>query len=125
VKNSAQWLDVYQETESHNQEAARVRLMDAVCTSFLTVRNILTIFTSQWHVPVCALFEGRIVDRPGHLMPETPETSGSWVEHEVYMIEGIILIVIELKLHLKNLRDHTAQLLLELVCKYHRHLILI
>ena len=30
MKNSALWLDVYQETESHNQEAARVRLMDAV-----------------------------------------------------------------------------------------------
>ena len=101
MKHSAQWLDVYQETESHNQEAARVRLMDAVCTSFLMARNIvLTIFTSQWHVPVCALFEGRIVDRPGHL---TPETSGGWVEHEVYMIEGIILIVIELKLRFKSL----------------------
>jgi len=91
----------------------------------LTARDILTVFTSQWHVPVCALFKGRIVDRLEHPMPETPETSGGWVEHEVYMIEGIILIVIELKLRFKDLRDHAAQLLLELVCKYHRHLILI
>jgi hypothetical protein len=87
------------------------------------VRGILTIFTSQWHVPVCALFKGRIVDRPEHPMPGTPETSGGWVKHEVYMIEGTILIVIELELCLKNLRDHTAQLLLELVCEYHHHLI--
>lgn len=123
MKNSAWWLDVYQETGSHSREAARVRLMDAVSTWSFMVRDILTIFTSQWHVPVCALFEGRIVDRPERPMPETPETSGGWVEHEVYMIEGIILIVIELKLRFKNLRDHTAQLLLELVCEYHRHLI--
>jgi hypothetical protein len=68
-----------------------------------------------WHVPVCALFEGRIVDRPEHAMPGTPETSGGCVEHEVFMIEGIILIVIELKLYVKDLGDHAAQILLELV----------
>jgi len=38
-------------------------------------------------------------------MPDTPETSGGTVEHEVYMLEGIILIVIELKLYFKDLRD--------------------
>ena len=124
MKNSAQWLDVYQETGHHGQEAARVRLMDAVSTSFFMVRDIVTIITSQWHVPVCALFKGRIVDRPKHPMHETPETSGGWVEHEVYMVEGIILIVIELKLRFNNLSDHTAQLLLELACNYRRHLIL-
>ena len=48
-------------------------------------------------------------------MPQTPETSGSWVEHEVHMIERIILIVIELKLRSKDLGNHTTQLLLELV----------
>jgi len=32
MKNSAWWLDVYQETGSHSREAARVRLMDAVST---------------------------------------------------------------------------------------------
>jgi hypothetical protein len=31
MRNSAQWLDVYQETGSHSREFARVRLMDAVC----------------------------------------------------------------------------------------------
>jgi hypothetical protein len=36
MRNSAQWLDVYQEAGSHSREAARVRLMDAVCwTAFL------------------------------------------------------------------------------------------
>jgi hypothetical protein len=76
------------------------------------------IYSFQWHVPVCALFKGRIVDRPKHPMSDTPETSGGTVEHEVYMMEGIILIVIELKLYFKDLRDHFAQVLLELACEY-------
>ena len=79
----------------------------------------------QWHVPVCALFKGRIVDRPEHPMPDTPETSGSMVEHEVYMMGGIILIVIELKLYFKDLLDHFAQVLLELACECQFHLMII
>jgi len=36
MRNSAQWLDVYQEAGSHSGGAARLRLMDAVCyTRFL------------------------------------------------------------------------------------------
>jgi hypothetical protein len=50
-------------------------------------------------------------------MPDTLETSGGTVEHEVYMIEGIILLVIELKLYFKNLRDHFAQVILEMDCE--------
>jgi hypothetical protein len=37
MRNSAQWLDVYQEVGSHGREAARVRLMDAVCCSVLVI----------------------------------------------------------------------------------------
>ncbi|KAF5386868.1 hypothetical protein D9615_002081 [Tricholomella constricta] len=96
MRNAAQWLDVYQDRSCHSREAARVRLMDA------------------WHVPVCALFRGRVVDRPEHPMPVTLNTSGGSIEHEVYMLEGIILIVIELKLYFKNLFDHFAQVMLEL-----------
>jgi hypothetical protein len=58
-------------------------------------------------------------------MPDTLETSGGSVEHEVYMLEGIILIVIELKLHFKNFRDHLAQAMLELACEENRHLLFI
>lgn len=50
-------------------------------------------------------------------MPQTRETSGGGVEHEVYMIEGIILLVFEMKLGLKNKRDYEAQILLELSCE--------
>ena len=41
-------------------------------------------------------------------MPSTPKTSGGEVEHKVYMIEGIILLVIELKLAFKDKNDHIA-----------------
>jgi hypothetical protein len=50
-------------------------------------------------------------------MPGTPETSGGEVEHEVYMLQGIILLVVELKLAFKDEMDHIAQVLLELACE--------
>ena len=50
-------------------------------------------------------------------MPETPETSGGEVEHEVYKIEGTLLLVFELKLAFKNEMDRVAQVVLELSCE--------
>jgi hypothetical protein len=58
-----------------------------------------------------------MVDTPESPMPETPKTSGGEVEHKVYMVEGILLLVIELKLEFKNESNHVAQVLLELACK--------
>jgi hypothetical protein len=52
-------------------------------------------------------------------MPPTLETSGGSVEHEIYMMEGIILLVFELKLEYKNEMDSIAQVLLELACESH------
>ncbi len=51
-------------------------------------------------------------------MPATPQTSGGEVEHEVSMSEGILLHLTELKLYFKSMKDHLAQVFLELVCKY-------
>lgn len=86
-----------------------VHPIDEACNSF-------TIW--QWHVPVCALFKGRLVDTPESPMPGTEHTSGGEIEHEVSMAEGILLEVSELKLYFKNERDHLAQVLLQLHCKY-------
>jgi hypothetical protein len=36
------------------------------------------------------------------------------IEHEVYTVEGIILLVFELKLEFKTEKDHVNQVLLEL-----------
>lgn len=71
----------------------------------------------EWSVPVYALFKGRLVDRPESSKSETPETTGGEAKHEVYMLEGIILLVFELKLHFKNEIDYMAQVLLELACE--------
>ena len=57
------------------------------------------------------------MDNPEKIMPGTPETSGGQIEHEVHMLHGIILLVVELKLALKNEKDHVAQVLLALSCK--------
>jgi hypothetical protein len=50
-------------------------------------------------------------------MPETPETSGGEIEHEVFLFSNLILLVIEMKFTLKNAWDYFAQVLLELVCE--------
>jgi hypothetical protein len=84
--------------------------------SAISIGAQLMVFV-QWHVPVCALFKGRLVDQPETSMPETPETSGGEAEHEVYMGEGILLLVFELKLEFKREKDHVAQVLLELACE--------
>ncbi|KAF8492808.1 hypothetical protein F5888DRAFT_877667 [Russula emetica] len=100
MKDSIQWLDVYKERGSPKRESARLCLMDA------------------WNVPVCALFKGRVVDMPEIPMPETSKTSGGEVEHEIHMLQGIILLVVQLKLAVKDERDHVAQVLLELASAY-------
>jgi hypothetical protein len=58
-----------------------------------------------------------VVDKPEKPMPGTSQTSGGKVEHEVYMLQGIILLVVELKLAFKDELDHIAQVLLELACE--------
>jgi hypothetical protein len=50
-------------------------------------------------------------------MPETPETSGGEIEHEVFLFSNLILLVIKMKFTLKNAWDYFAQVLLELVCE--------
>jgi hypothetical protein len=50
-------------------------------------------------------------------MLDTPETSGGFVEHEIYMADGILLLVIELKLIYKDEMNAMAQVLLELACE--------
>ena len=50
-------------------------------------------------------------------MPETPETSGWEIEHEIFLFSNLILLVIEMKFTHKNAWDYFAQILLELVCE--------
>ena len=56
----------------------------------------------------------KVANKPESRMPATPQTSGGEVEHEV----SILLHLTELKLYFKSMKDHLAQVFLELVCKY-------
>lgn len=80
------------------------------------VYNLITFW--QWHVPVCALFKGRLVDKPESPMLATAQTSGGEAEHEVSMAEGTLLYLTELNLYFRSERDNLAQVLLQLACKY-------
>lgn len=73
--------------------------------------------SAQWYVPICSLFNGRLINKPETPMPETPETSGGEVEYEVYLFSNLILLVLEMKFTFKDVRDYYAQVLLELVCE--------
>jgi len=94
-------MDVYREPQSHSNEAAHVRLFEA------------------WHVPLCQLFRGRIIDKPEERLPATTLTSGGFVEHELFVLDlGLIMLVYELKHQLKGPmgQDEAAQVLLEMQC---------
>jgi hypothetical protein len=53
-------------------------------------------------------------------MPATPETSGGQVEHEVFLFNNLILLVIEMKFAFTTTRDYYAQVLLQLLCETFR-----
>ena len=77
--------------------------------------------TSQWHVPICQLFEGRIVDKPEERLPKTTLTSGGCVEHELFVLDlGLIMLVYELKFnfHGPMFEEDTAQVFVEMHCIY-------
>lgn len=56
-----------------------------------------------------------MTDKPASRIPGKPQTWGV-VEHAVYILQGAILLVMELKLSLKD-KDYVAQVLLELACE--------
>ncbi|KAI0274055.1 hypothetical protein BGY98DRAFT_997008 [Russula aff. rugulosa BPL654] len=88
MRKSVMWLDVYQSRSSHNGEAARVLFLDA------------------WHVPVCALFKGRLV--------EQSKSSTALILHG----RGTIILLVFVKLEFKNESDHLAKVLVELDLAY-------
>ena len=65
---------------------------------------------------MCALFQGRVVDKAESPIPGMPQTWGL-VNNTVYVLQGAILSVVEMKLSLKGEKDYIAQVLLELACE--------
>ncbi|KAJ7132089.1 hypothetical protein C8R44DRAFT_773015 [Mycena epipterygia] len=87
-------MDVYAEPTEQVLEASKVRLLD----SFL--------------IPIFALFAGRVADLPEKPMPRTALSSGSSVEHELFIVGNVLFFVIELKKLLDT--ESYAQLFAEL-----------
>jgi hypothetical protein len=54
MKTSAKWLDVYRERSSQEREAARVRLMDAVCTSLIIARRLIVFLSGTFPSAHCS-----------------------------------------------------------------------
>jgi len=88
--------DVLQEQVSQEREEVRIRAFDT------------------YLIPIVAFFQGRIIDRPKHPMMSTAYYSGGEVEHELFMIGGVIFIIVEMKLGYEG-QDSIAQLLLDLL----------
>ncbi|KAM6496571.1 hypothetical protein JOM56_007044 [Amanita muscaria] len=96
-ENAWRWQEVYREKSDHKREEARVRILD------------------PYIVPIVALFQGRVIDKPEEKMMRTEYSTGGAVEHEIFMIAaGILFFVIELKLSVTN-ENNLAQLFLELL----------
>jgi hypothetical protein len=49
-------------------------------------------------------------------MPVTNESSGGHVEHEVHMLQGILLLTEGLKLENRSRKDNFAQVMASMVC---------
>ncbi|KIM49600.1 hypothetical protein M413DRAFT_112482 [Hebeloma cylindrosporum] len=90
------WQDVYREKVDQAREATSVRLLE------------------PYLVPIIALFHGRIFDKPEQTMRPRKYSSGGGVEHEFFMIGGILFLVIELK-HRHLDANNLSHLFLELL----------
>jgi len=66
-ENGWRWHDVYREKVDQSREEARVRLME------------------PYIVPIVALFQGRVIDKPEQLMVKSKYSTGGDVEHEISM----------------------------------------
>ncbi|KAF8341533.1 uncharacterized protein EI90DRAFT_1747766 [Cantharellus anzutake] len=97
LKLAAMMLDVYKDPEDQKTEASHVRLLEA------------------WHVPICQLFQGRIIDKPEARLGGTSVSSGGGIEHELYALNGgVLLLVGELKSSVHSNFVDEAQALFEL-----------
>jgi hypothetical protein len=113
---AARAMDVYQEPQNHDNEAARFCLFEAVSSDVILLVQLTE--SLQWHVPLCQLFQGRIIDQPEGCLPVTQFSSGGGqIEHELFALGiGVILLVYKLKHDLSTGagRDTAAQVFLEM-----------
>jgi len=94
--NAWHWQDAYREKVAQSREEARVRILD------------------PYIVPIIALFQGRVIDKPEQGMAATEYSTGGDVGHKIFMIGGVLFLIIELKLDTPD-ENALAQLFLELL----------
>ncbi|KAF8718635.1 hypothetical protein AX14_011683 [Amanita brunnescens Koide BX004] len=93
-ENAWRWNDVYGEKIIHTREAPRVKILE------------------PYIVPILALFQGRLIDKPEAPMIKTEYSSGGEVEHEIFSVGGALFFVMEFG----RLHDNVlAQVFLELL----------
>jgi len=71
----------------------------------------------QYIVPIVALFHGRVVDKPEQAMKGTEYSTRGDVEHEIFMIGGVLFFIIKFKFGMPD-ANALAQLFLELLCAF-------
>ncbi|KAF8239902.1 hypothetical protein L208DRAFT_1235683 [Tricholoma matsutake] len=93
-ENAWRWQDVYREKVDQTREEARVRILD------------------PYIVPIVALFQGRVVDKPEQAMLSMKSILGLMCVDSIFMIGGILFFIIEFKLGMPD-GNPLAQLFLE------------
>ncbi|KIL59813.1 hypothetical protein M378DRAFT_84610 [Amanita muscaria Koide BX008] len=101
-ENAWRWQDVYREKVDQGREEGKARLLE------------------PYIVPIIALFQGRVIDEPEQAVVATKYSTGGDVEHEIFMIGGILFLVIEFKVGTPS-HNNLAQLFLELLSAAERN----
>jgi hypothetical protein len=132
--NAWRWQDVYREKIDQEMEEDRLRLLEPVCQpNSDNMRRTDDWLMMQYIVPIVALFQGRVIDKPEQAMLETTYSTGGEVKHKVsmsflcaspvtyisqmFMVGGVLFFVIEFKPD-RPTKHNLVQLLLELLCAY-------
>ncbi|KAF8073302.1 hypothetical protein FPV67DRAFT_739572 [Lyophyllum atratum] len=95
-ENAWRWQDVYREWSDQATEAPKMRIFE------------------PYIVPIIALFQGRVIDLPEQRMGPNRYSCGGKVEHQIFVIGGALLLIIEGKTFTKDPND-MAQLFSELL----------
>ncbi|KAF8239885.1 hypothetical protein L208DRAFT_1560090, partial [Tricholoma matsutake] len=95
-ENAWRWQDIYREKVDQTREEACMRILDL------------------YIVPIVALFQGPVIDKQEQAMIETKYSTGGNVEHEIFMIGGILFFIIKFKLGMPD-ANALAQLFLKFI----------
>ncbi|EKM61585.1 uncharacterized protein PHACADRAFT_204752 [Phanerochaete carnosa HHB-10118-sp] len=86
--------------------------LDRACQRRTAPRvHVLALYLSLLIAP----FRGRIIDQPKEPLPETDDTTGQDVKHQVFALGSALFIVIEVELLALNEEENVADLFMEML----------